>query len=80
MTESLLRPHWGIPNLLVLTVTTSESRMTEILRRLEHQTTGSAGFLFKTIGEGAMATPRPSLLIEAWERAGHAPFGIAAPG
>ena len=68
------KAHWGIPNLLVLTLTTSEERASEIVARLG---AGSAAFLFKGANEKALAKPSPLLLTEPWRRSGHAPLNIA---
>lgn len=66
----------GVPNLLVLTVTTSESRMTEIMRRMEGDGGRSAAFLFKTAAPPDLRLPMPQLLSEPWARAGHPPLRI----
>jgi len=64
------KAHWGLPNLLVLTVTTSAARMGEIMQRLEGQAGSSPAFLFKAMGEHALRTPWPELLSEPWQRVG----------
>jgi hypothetical protein len=79
LARQIYRSHWGIPNLLVLTVTTGEPRMREIVRRLEGSPEGSTNFLFKAVDETATATPQLALLEEAWQRPGSAPLSIAAP-
>jgi hypothetical protein len=61
----------GVPNLLILTITTSESRMAEIMRRMEGDGGGSAAFLFKTAAPAHLRLPMPQLLSEPWARAGH---------
>ncbi|MGD0867336.1 MAG: replication-relaxation family protein [Rhizomicrobium sp.] len=60
----------GIPNLLVLTITTGEPRMREVMRQMEGQADSSAPFLFKTAGPSDLRLPAPGLLSEPWERAG----------
>ena len=70
------KAHWGIPNLLVLTVTTSEARMTDIMGKFEGQTAGDASFLFKSMGGSGLTTPAPHLLSEPWQRAVLPPLRI----
>ncbi len=71
---------FGIPNLLVLIVTTSEQRKLEIMRRLHDQMGPSPLFLFKTLSEEGMMSPRrpPAtyLLRGAWDRIGHPPLSL----
>jgi hypothetical protein len=64
------KTHLGIPNLLVLTVTTSNHRVREIWRCMEEQGGSSAAFLFKTLGEPELKSPTPQLLLEPWHRCG----------
>ncbi len=64
------KSHVGIPNLLVLTLTTSETRMTEMLKRLDGQAGSHAAFLFKAVRDDAPRQPISTLLIEPWQRAG----------
>jgi hypothetical protein len=68
------KTHWGVPNLLVLTVTTSAARASEIVAKLGK---GSPAFLFQAVESNALTRPLPSLLTEPWQRAGHAPLNIA---
>ena len=70
------KKHWGIPNLLVLTLTTGEARMTDMLERLEGQAENSATFLFKAIRDDRLQKPMPQLLTEPWQRAGLPSFRI----
>lgn len=72
ISRQMHRTHWGIPNLLVLTVTTNEGHLAEILRRFEEQPGGHSAFLFKAVGSGtgALPGPAPQLLSEPWQRAG----------
>lgn len=60
----------GIPNLLILTATTSEARMADIIARLYSSAGDSAAFLFKTMTARTLTTPTPRLLSEPWQRAG----------
>ncbi len=71
------KTHWGVPNLLVLTVTTGESRLAAMLKRAGEDGVGPA-FLFKAVSErGGLTRPLPQLLTEPWARAGAAPLSIA---
>ena len=78
------KSHLGIPNLLVLTVTTNERHMAEIMKLLCELTGSSAAFLFKTIGAlgsfDQAPTPAPQILLEPWLRVGFPPMRIDAPG
>jgi hypothetical protein len=67
---------WGIPNLLVLTVTTSDARKATILEKIETQPGDHATLLFKAIDPSTLATPVPQLLFEPWQRAGFAPLQL----
>jgi len=68
------KTHWGLPNLLVLTLTTSAARAGEISAKLG---TRSPAFLFKAANEKALTKPLPALLTEPWRRARQAPLCIA---
>ena len=77
------KTYWGIPNLFVLTVTTSPHRMEHMLAALAGAATGSKIFLFKNLkslglleGKGR---PVKGMLDEPWERAAQPPFPIALP-
>ncbi len=76
------KSHFGIPNLLVLTVTTNERHMEQIMKAFGEMGGGSAAFLFKTsdaIGSFDMApSPMPALLTAPWLRVGFPPLCIAA--
>ena len=65
------KTHLGLPNLLVLTVTTSERHLKGIMEASGE----NALFLFKTVGRLAM--PDTTLLTMPWLRAGHPPLTIA---
>ena len=68
------KAHWGIPNLLVLTITTSEVRLTEMLKRLEGES--SAAYLFKAVHGKELSAPSSKLLSEPWQRSGLPPIAI----
>jgi hypothetical protein len=78
------KAHWGLPNLLVLTVTTSEQHMKNMMRLVDELTDGkgSTSLHFKTMQSLASLEtsplPSPSMLTEPWHRAGHVPFRIDA--
>lgn len=68
------KSHLGIPNLFVLTVTTDQSRLSEIMRRFADHGT-SPTFLFKAL-DLALRAPAPDLLMMPWERPGLPPLYI----
>jgi hypothetical protein len=70
------KKYWGIPNLLVLTLTTSETRLAEILRRASEGSI-NAGFLFKAVSERELARPMSGLVTEPWARTGAPPLSVA---
>ncbi len=67
--------HWGVPNLLVLTLTTDVRRLADMLAKLggEHPR-----FLFKAASQRELTAPMPGLLDDIWKRAGLPPFRIDA--
>ena len=76
---------FGLPNLLVLTVTTSEQHLRNIMELAGTFSggTGNPSFLFKTMPsldslEKAPA-PTPEILTAPWQRVGHADFRIDQP-
>ena len=73
LSRQVHRTHWGIPNLLVLTLTTSAPRLSEIVSRLG---TGNPAFLFKAVESLVLLTPQPQLLTEPFARAGHDALSI----
>ena len=68
------KSHLGIPNLLVLTVTTNERHMEQIMKLLGELIGSSAAFLFKmmeALGSlGKAPSPMPGILTEPWQRVG----------
>ncbi len=70
------KSHLGIPNLLVLTVTTDNQRLEEIMRRLREQGDGAAAFLFKALADRERKLPAPHLLVEPWQRLDVSPLQI----
>ena len=82
--DGTFRRRWGVPNLFVFTVTTSESRLDAMQAAVRKITDGrgSGAFLFKVYPGAVIAghsDPAPQLLIEPWTRAGREPLDIAAP-
>lgn len=75
------KSHFGLPNLLVLTVTTSERHKANILSALTGAIGGSTAFLFKAVARrrliDGMSCADPSILLGPWDRAGHPPQCIA---
>jgi hypothetical protein len=71
------KTHLGISSFLILTVTTSEARATEMLRRFDGTGSGAA-FLFESVGPDELRQPMPGLLVEPWQRAGLPPLCIGA--
>jgi hypothetical protein len=77
--------HFGLPNLLVLNVTTNEQHMRNILQFVGDITEGKGCtyFLFKTMPSLASLEkappPTPYILTAPWQRAGHPDFRIDQP-
>jgi len=65
----------SLPNLLVLTITTSEPRKSEIMHRVGEQAGDNASFLLKAVG--CTVVPAFQLLDEPWERVGFPSLHIA---
>jgi hypothetical protein len=82
ITQDVHRSHLGLPNLLVLTVTTNEHHMKNIMAVVEEvaKEGKSTLFLFKTIsslGDFQKApAPTPHVLTEPWQRVGFEPLTI----
>lgn len=70
--------HLGIPNLLVLLITTGSHRLDEILRRFGDQAGGGSAFLFKAIEPSELCFPTTKLIFDSWLRIGAAPLRIDA--
>jgi len=68
------RDYWGVPNLLVLTVTQAQSRKQEIMSRAQSVLDECPAFLFKALGD--TRKPATDLLFEEWQRAGAVPLRI----
>lgn len=78
--EHIYKSHLGLPNMMVLTVTTNARHMTHIMELLEKLTGGARMFCFKTLPSlGDMETapePTPAMLTLPWKRVGHEDFLI----
>ena len=76
------RSHLGIPNLLVLTVTTSEARKQNMLSALARTIEDSAMFLFKEVGAAAHRNGATlgAVLQLPWDCAGRSHVDILEPG
>lgn len=76
---------FGLPNLLVLTVTTNEQHLRNIMELAGTLAggTSSPSFLFKTMPSldslEKAPLPTPDILTAPWRRAGHADFRIDQP-
>jgi hypothetical protein len=83
ISRALYRDRWGLPNLLVLTVTTSERHMNALLRAVELSAAGDAArhFLFRSLGHKSpsetITEPLPNLLAGLWQRPGLDPLALA---
>jgi len=81
--RQLYKSHLGLPNLLMLTVTTVERHKDQMMSALRQISGGSAAFLFKaTSGLGTFnkaPVPTPTILTDPWERVGYTPLRINDP-
>lgn len=82
LANGTIRSWFGLPNLLVLTVSVNEQHLRNIMAARDKAIGGSGSpvLLFKTLsppdGYQAMSIPTPALLTTPWARVGHAPFRI----
>ena len=78
--QRIYKSHFGIPNLLVLNVTTNATHMNNIMALVKQMVGQSRFFLFKTmssLGDFAKApSPTPHMLTAAWQRVGYEPFAM----
>jgi|SRR5579871_1882704 len=65
----------GIPNLFVLTITASQTRLGNLLASAEPYASAPC-FLFKATDGSALRKPSTSLLSESWPRPGMHAFSI----
>lgn len=72
LAHGLHKTHWGIPNLLVLTIAPNETRIADILRKMD----GGVAFLFKAVPVEKLKFPASELLLEPWLRARSDSFRI----
>lgn len=81
--QALFRTRWGLPNLLVLTVTTSDRHMHALLQGAQQCACREIAdhFLFRSVSRGAagecIAGPIPNLLTAPWQRPGLEPLSLA---
>jgi hypothetical protein len=79
------RSHFGLPNLLVLTVTTNEQHMRNVMRCLLDVTKGDGdpAFLFKTMSSlnslEVAPVPSPHIIVAPWDRVGRPHIRIDQP-
>jgi hypothetical protein len=83
MADETHRTHWGVPNLLVLTITTNETHLGHLVQRVRERAGRYAErFLFKARHEFGVNWRIPDVLTELlrtpWTRTG-ADFDIARP-
>ena len=76
ISRQVYKSHLGTPNLIVLTVTTANQRLEEIMSRLREQSDCAATFLFKALADRERSLPVPRLLVEPWQRVGLPPLRI----
>jgi hypothetical protein len=70
--EQFHKTRWGVPNLLVLTLTTSDARVAEIVAKLD---TGNPALLFRAV-EHSLVRPDRNLFLEPWQRVNSTPLCI----
>lgn len=76
--KGIHKTHWGLPNLLVLTVTTNERHLKSMMRVVEDLTAplGCTYLLFKEITGLSPSPTTASMLTNPWRRVGHGDFSI----
>jgi hypothetical protein len=76
--RQLHRSYWGIPNLLVVTVTLSRVHAEHLIQACSTVDEGRAAFLFQPIEEPKrLCTPYEALLTEPWRRSDEPSLCIA---
>jgi len=84
-TQNVHKSYLGLPNLLILTVTTNEPHMANIMLLVRELATEGKSklFLFKTMSSlgdfGKSPNPKPHMLTDPWQRLGYEPFRIDEP-
>ncbi len=73
---NIYKSHLGVPNLLVLTVTTSGRRLDEIMGRFAEKSETASTFLFKALDAFGIASPALHLFTDPWLRLGAPPLRI----
>jgi Replication-relaxation len=76
LADRVFHSHLGIPNLLVLTLTSGRSRLDEMLKWMSARGMRQS-LLFKSMDAVSLRIPDSGLLGEPWLRAGADPLGIA---
>jgi len=77
ISQQLYKSVWGVPNLVVLFLTTSERHLANGLRAIDPGWPETPAFLFKRIDPDALREPSNSLLGLPWARSGQTPMTIA---
>ena len=78
ITHRVHKTNFGLPNFLILTLMTSQLRLTDLMDRLGRRVGEIANFLFKSVDASSLTTPAVQLLIDPLQRAGLSPLGIRA--
>ncbi len=77
------KSHLGLPNLLVLTVTTNAAHMGWIMQHVREHIGAHAGLLFLSVDTGSTAenarSPLVDFLLTPWQRVGWPPLCLAVP-
>lgn len=76
--QAVHRTHLGLPNLLVLTLTSTEHRKQEIMRKAPANMEFAASFLFKVLPP-SLSAPQTALMSGPWERVGYGALCIDRP-
>jgi len=76
LAQETYRGSLGVPNLLVLIVTTGETRCTEMMERCSALLADGRPFLFRAFSGATV--PNPNLLLAPWQRPGLPPLCITS--
>lgn len=68
--EQVHKTHLGVSKLFVLTVTSSERRLREMIAHFDSSSAEGPLFLFKAVDQSGWRTPLPRLLLDPWARSG----------
>lgn len=80
ISQGSCKKQWGIPNLLVLIVTSSSSHLDHLLKSSADAEGACPAILYRSTGAPELREgPSSSLLLEPWNRIGYPPLVINAP-